>query len=221
VNIRNIKGLKFPDEYFIKFFFKYNLFNLKKMTFLELGCSNGCNLMLPYQYDFEVIGVDLDNTLISYANENFSILNKTNRFTFILQDMRSFCDISENIYADILVLANSVYYISKSNFILLLKSIKKNQLIKKKIPFFIRYRGVDDFRYGKGEKVEEDSFILENRITGEDGVYCTFYNTEEMVSILKNELNLREYQIMNLEYENIQHDTKVKNSDVVIWGTIN
>ncbi len=221
MNIRNIKGLKFPDEYFIKFFFKYNLFNLKKMTFLELGCSNGCNLMLPYQYDFEVIGVDLDNTLISYANENFSILKKTNRFTFFLQDMISFCDISEDIYADVLVLANSVYYISKSNFILLLKNIKKNQLIKKKIPFFIRYREVDDFRYGKGEKVEEDSFILENRITGEDGAYCTFYKTEKMVSILKNELNLREYQIMSLEYENIQHDTKVKNSDVVIWGTIN
>jgi hypothetical protein len=42
-----------------------------------------------------------------------------------------------------------------------------------------------------------------------------------MITILKDELNLRDFQSMKIEYENIQNDIKVNNSDIVIWGKIN
>ena len=50
INIKEIKGLKYPDEYFIKFFFKNRLQEKKDLTYLEFGCGNGSNLMLPYSY---------------------------------------------------------------------------------------------------------------------------------------------------------------------------
>jgi hypothetical protein len=221
LNIKNIKGLKYPDEYFIKFFFKNRLHNKKDLTFLELGCSNGCNLMLPYQYGFKTIGVDLDSNLIDFANENFSALNQTNEYSFFSDDMRIFCETSSDIEADILVLASSIYYIPKDDFVKLLRDIKQNNLIKSNIPLFIRFREADDYRNGKGEKVEENSYIINNGITGEDGVFCRFYDTDEMIDILKKELDLREFESMALKYENIQNNQKITSSEVVIWGSIN
>jgi tRNA1(Val) A37 N6-methylase TrmN6 len=221
MNIQVMKGLKYPDEYFIKFFFKYNLHTKNNLTFLELGCSNGCNLTLPYQYENDVIGVDLNEQLISFANENFTHFNQNNNYKFYSEDMRIFCNSSKNIEADVLVLPNSIYYIPQNDFIEVLQNIKKNNLIKSNIPFFIRFREVDDFRNHKGHKIDENSYIMENHVTGEDGVFCKFYDTNELIQILERELNLRDFQSMHIRYDNIQNNTKVNNSDVVIWGMIN
>jgi hypothetical protein len=221
MNIKDIKGLKYPDEYFIKFFFKYQFHNKKDLTFIELGCSNGCNLMLPFQYNFTTLGVELNETLCEYANDNFNNLCENHNYTFHAQDMREFCHNSANIQADVLVLASSIYYIPQEDFILLLKDIRQNNLIKQNIPFYIRFREVDDFRNGKGKQIEANSYILQNGITGEDGLFCEFYKTEQMIDILIKELNLREFEVMSLQYENIQNNSKVNNSEVVIWGRIN
>ncbi|MDN5045703.1 class I SAM-dependent methyltransferase [Aliarcobacter butzleri] len=221
MSIQNIQGLKFPDEYFIKFFFKYKLHTQKNLTYLELGCSNGCNLNLPYQYNNNVIGVDFNSELIKFAKENFINLKQEEEYQFYNDDMRKFCNNNKDINADVLVLPNSIYYIPKNDFIKLLKDIKVNNLIKEEIPFFIRFREIDDFRNHKGTKIEENSYILENGITGEDGAFCKFYTKQEIIDLLEKELNLRDFQTMSIKYENIQNGVKVNNSDVVIWGTIN
>lgn len=220
MNIKNIKGLKYPDEYFIKFFFKYQFHTQKNIKFLEIGCSNGCNLMLPYSYDFDLVGVDLNTTSIEYANENFKQIKKQN-YKFHTQDMRDFCSEISAVKADVLVLANSIYYISQNDFIEMLQNIKKNDLIQKNATLFLRFRTPRDFRNKKGEYQDENAYIMHNGITGEDGVFCKFYEEEEMASILQNELNLRDFQSMKIEYENIQNGVKVNNSDIVIWGKIN
>lgn len=221
MDISTIKGMKYPDEYFIKFFFKNNFHNKQGLTFLELGCANGCNLTLPFQYNNNVIGVDFDKQHIEFANHNFKIFSNTQTYKFYHNDMRNFCDEQKDINADILVLPNSIYYVPQNDFLKLLNNIKSNGLIKSNIPFFIRFRELDDFRNHKGEKVCENGYIINNGITGEDGAFCKFYSTPEMIAILQNELNLRNFQTMKIKNENIQNNTTVNNSDVVIWGTIN
>jgi cyclopropane fatty-acyl-phospholipid synthase-like methyltransferase len=217
----NLLGLKFPDEYFIKFFFKHNFHNQKDLKFLELGCSNANNLLLPYNYAHKVIGIDLDNTLIKYANKNFQLQSLKNSYKFYTQDMREFCSDNTDILADVLVLANSLYYIQKEDFIKLLKDVKKNSLIKSESTIFVRFRNIDDYRNHKGQKVVDNGYIMNNGVTGEDGVFCQFFTMEEMVTILREELNLKNFQTMKIIYDNIQNGTKVTNSDSVIWGTIN
>src|SRR5574344_1305973 len=212
MSIQNIQGLKFPDEYFIKFFFKYKLHTQKNLTYLELGYFNGCNINLTYQYNNNVIGVDFNSELIKFAKENFINLKQQEKYQFYNNDMRKFCNNNKNINADVLVLPNSIYYIPKNDFIKLLKDIKINNLIKKEIPFFIRFREIDDFRNHKGTKIEENSYILENGITGEDGAFCKFYTNQEIIDLLEKEFNLRDFQTMSIKYENIQHGVKVNNS---------
>jgi SAM-dependent methyltransferase len=221
MNIKDIKGLKYPDEYFIKFFFKFKLHNQNNKRYLEFGCSNGCNLILPYQFGNEVIGIDLNTTLIDYANENFKNLRQKESFSFYAKDMREFCKNNSNINADVLILANSIYYIPKNDMLKMFQNIQNNKLIKKNIPFFIRFRNIDDFRNNKGEMLSKNSLIMQNGITGEDGVFCQFYEIDEMIELLNEYLNLRDFDIMEIRYQNIQNNTKVDNSDIVIWGYIN
>lgn len=218
MELKNVKGLKFPDEYFIKFFFKNGLHRYTNKTFLELGCSNGCNLSLPYLYGNHVIGVDFNQELIDFAQFNFKSLNQDNNFSFTCEDMRTFVK-NKNHSVDVLVLANSVYYIPKNDFIQILKDIKKT--LKKDIPLFIRFRALEDYRYGKGEEVDKDAFIINNGITGEDGAFCKFYSKEEMIALLEKEINLKDYEVMNIAYENIQNKQLVTNKEIVIWGKIN
>lgn len=220
MDIKNIKGLKYPDEYFIKFFFKYQFHTQENIKFFEIGCSNGCNLMLPYSYDSDIFGVDLNPTLIEYANENFKNMNNK-KYNFCNEDMRDFCKNNSDLKSNVLILANSIYYISKNDFIEMLRNIKKNNLIQRNATIFIRFRTPHDFRNKKGEFQDENAYIMHNGITGEDGIFCKFYEEEEILTILKNELALRDFQSMKIEYENIQNEVKVNNSDIVIWGTIN
>jgi hypothetical protein len=177
--------------------------------------------MLAYQYGHNTLGVVLDNTLVEYANHNFKLLNQKNMYKFYQKDMREFTKTSNNLQADVLLLASSIYYIDKQSFIDLLKDIINNKLIKENTLLFIRFREVDDFRNNKGKEIEKNSIIMKNSVTGEDGIFCKFYDTYEMIEILKSELNLKEYQTMNLKYDNIQNNTKVSSSEVVIWGVIN
>lgn len=218
MNIRDIKGLKYPDEYFIKFFFKKGLhLDDKANTFIELGCANGCNLSLAYQFGNHVIGVDYDKASIENAHDNFSSLIQENNFSFYCDDMREFVK-NNQLSVDVLSLANSIYYIPKNDFVNLLRNIKG--WLSSDTSLFIRFRGLDDFRYGKGKLVDENSFIIENGVTGEDGAYCCFYSEEDMLALLMDELNLRNYDVMNARYDNIQNGVTVSNHDIIIWGSV-
>jgi len=56
---KDLKGLKFPDNAVIKFFFKERL-GEKCGKVLEYACSNGNNLSLFASYGWECLGVDLN-----------------------------------------------------------------------------------------------------------------------------------------------------------------
>ena len=83
----------------------------------------------------------------------------------------------------------------------------------------MRFRTLSDFRYGTGKKVSKDSFILNTY--DENGLLCQFYDKESMLDLLAEELNLRQFETMDISYENIQNNEKVRCCDTVIWGHIN
>jgi len=220
--IPKIKGLKYPDEYFIKFFFKERLHEKTNLKFLEFDCGNGNNLMLPYQYNHEVIGIDYDKTLISYANENFRLLNFKNKYSFYAEDMKSFAKNTHNIMADVFLLPSVIYYISREDFILFLENIVKNNNIKKETQFYIRVRSKKDFRFGYGEKIAENRYKLPlNSITNESNANIEFYSEYEILEILKEVLKLRQYKLFNLDCQNEHNGIIILNSDIVIWGIVN
>jgi len=225
MNISKIKGLKYPDEQFIKYFFKNNFPTKKNLKFIEFGCSNGNNLMLPYQYGFEVIGIDLDKISIDYANENFTKITGVNGdFNFHIKDMILFAQENKDIEADIFLLPNIVNYIKKDALITFLNMMIKNNNIKSGASFFMRCRTPKDFRFGIGERIEDNTYKLDKSftITGEASCLNKFYTEYELVSMLKKNLNLRDFQVLHTECDTLhEQNTLVFNSDIVVWGTIN
>jgi len=61
----------------------------------------------------------------------------------------------------------------------------------------------------------------EDGVTGENGAKIEFYSENEIVNILKDKLNLRDYDVMTLEAQNKQNGVIIFNSDIIVWGWIN
>jgi len=206
-----IKGLRYPDDYFIKFFFKNSL-HKQKLKYLEFGCGNGNNLMLPFEFGNEVYGVDLNENRINDANYNF----KDGKYKFYCENMLDFVK-KEEFIVDVISLPNIVNYICKKDYEEFLKNLKKfyNQGM-----IFIRYRSYRDFRYGFGEYLDNGCYKVVDDLTSEKGAINCFYDEIEMVNLLKKYLNLYDYKLFHIDFENLAKDRIILNSDIVIWGKI-
>jgi len=124
--VSEIKGLKYPDDYVIKAFFKEKL-NQKYGSVLEFGCANGNNLSLFYQFGWNVLGVDLSKDAIDNANNNFEKLKKEkkslNNFNFIKKDMLQWLENVENEQFDAIIFPNIIEYLTEKEIEIVFKII--------------------------------------------------------------------------------------------------
>ena len=58
LELASIRGLRFPDEFLIRFFYKRG-HDHRTGRVLELGCGNAINLCLYDAYGWDVTGVDI------------------------------------------------------------------------------------------------------------------------------------------------------------------
>ncbi len=169
-----------------------------------------------------VYGVDNDPISIQHAHDNFKLVQNLNNFSFVVDDMRLFAKNKKNILTDVFVLASAAYYISREDLSLLMVNMVNNNNIKDNAKFYIRVRSKKDFRYGYGKKIAPSRFEMpEDSVTGENCAKIEFYSENEIVSILKNKLNLKDYDVMISESQNEQNGMNIFNSDIIIWGVIN
>ncbi|EAI7252711.1 methyltransferase [Campylobacter lari subsp. concheus] len=221
--LRDLKGLKFPDFAVIKFFFKQGLHQKNNQKVLEFACSNGNNLSLFANYDYECIGVDLNQENINNANYNFKEVIQCKTYQFFHDNILEFPLKNPNINADIFMIPNVINYLLKEDFLKLLKISKENSMYKENALFFLRTRNIKDYRYGCGEKIAHNCFkITDDNTTGELGCINTLYQEYELVEILKEYLNLYDFKVLTYENTNIMGEDErlVNDSDIVIYGKI-
>lgn len=224
INIADIKGLKYPDEFVMRFFFKERLHE-NAGSVLELGCANGNNLMLFNQYGWDIWGFDISNKAIDDANYNFTKYGKENtRIEFIKKDLVKgilpFKGHTMQLKFDVILFPSILYYIPRKSVVKCLEDSKA--LIMPGGKFFVRSRTFGDYRYGRGEEVERNGFILKIAETGEKGLLNVFYQEHEMVNLLVDCLGceISSLNVFRAEFDNIQQGRLINNSDVIIWGTI-
>ncbi|NDJ26719.1 flaz protein [Campylobacter sp. MIT 12-8780] len=221
--LKELKGLKFPDLAVIKFFFKNGLHKLENQKVLEYACSNGNNLSLFANYDFECLGVDLSEENLNNAHFNFKEVIKAKKFEFFNENIIDFAKKHPNIKADIFMIPNVVNYLKEEDFILLLQNAREYKAYKEGAWFFIRTRSIKDYRYGLGKKLARNSFLIEDDdTTGEKGCINTLYQEYELVAHLQKHLNLHDFKVLNYESTNVMgsDDRLVNDSDIVIYGKI-
>ncbi|MFQ6343039.1 class I SAM-dependent methyltransferase [Campylobacter sp. VTCC 70190] len=221
--IKELKGLKFPDNAVIKFFFKNQLHALENQKVLEFACSNGNNLALFANYGYECLGVDLEALNIANAKHNFTQVIGAKKFEFFKENILDFPLNHPNIQADVFLIPNVINYLTREDFIRLLELCKANKIYKENAYFFLRTRSIKDYRYGLGEKIGHNSFkILDDNTTGELGCINTLYQEYELVAYLKQYLNLYDFKVLSYENTNIMGEDErlVNDSDIVIYGKI-
>lgn len=217
MNLSKIKGLKFPDDYLIKFFFKEGLNNWKGNV-VEFGCGNGNNLMLFNHYRWSTTGIDINKDQIEHAEYNFANFAEYDKYSFIEHD------ISKSIYGvlkgdiDVILFPGIVNYISRESVLNLWGEIRK--FIKKDAMIYLRTRSIKDYRYSRGQRVEHNGFILDIKETGEYQTLNVFYYEYELVDMLREKLWLdtSTMHIFPIDFINLQNGMPIFNSDIVIWG---
>ena len=217
--INNYKGLKFPDEYLTRFFFKEKLYT-KKNNVLELGCGNGNSLNLFYQYGWEVFGVDNDPVSIKRANGNFKMLKTKfkfkNKYFFLKEDMFNFINKNTKKKFNTIIFSNSIYYLDSYKIVKILKLIKKKN-IKKNTNFFFRIRLDSDDRKLLSKKIEKNTYKINFKFTNEYGCLNTFFSKNQFLKILKDIFKIKKITALNNKYENIFNKKIITNSDLILW----
>lgn len=223
--IKKLKGFKYPDVELVRWFFKSEIYKIKKKKVLEFGTHNGNNLSLFANYGFKCTGVDLSAQNIKNAKYNFSKVWRYERAKFFVEDMREFATKAKGIKARVFLLPNVINYISKEDFKTLLKNARENELYMKGegefSHFFLRARSVKDHRYGLGKKLENGSFKLNlDEFSGEKDLLCTAYEEWELVEFLREGLNLFDFELITSENINVKNQVFIKDADIIIYGKI-
>ena len=220
----DINGLKFPDDYIVKFFFKEGLHNQPGKV-LELGSSNGNNLMLFYQYGWETHGVDMSEQAVSNANGNFELVKKensalTHSFTFYQSEMLSFIEHYNGPEVDVLMFPNCLNYLDTFSANKMFQLLAQKKILKKNGLLFIRLRSPKDYRNGKGKRLDTRTYQMESNETNESGCLNTFYNEAEATQLIGSFLKYSKLKLYTCDFSINIGSQFVFNSDIILWCNI-
>ena len=219
--IKKIKGLKYPEEFVVRFFFKEKLNKINGKV-LELGCGNGNNLLLFTEYDWDVYGVDINNKLINNANFNFNLLkNKLKRkYHFKTKDMFDFVKGYKGSKFDCFLLPSSLYYMSEEKINGLLRMIKDKKILKTNSYVYFRIRLLNDYRSQKAKKIKNNTYKINFKETNEINLINTFFKQEEFINLLNKYFTFSHLRKMKVDFQNYNGNLVIDNKDLIVWGKL-
>ncbi|MBX3485339.1 class I SAM-dependent methyltransferase [Phenylobacterium sp.] len=209
--LREIRGLKYPDEFVVRHFFKRGL-SERSGRVLELGSGTGNNLALYQAWDWACTGVDYDAAAIDDARHNLGAGP-----VLVQADLSLGLPPLDGPF-EALIVPNLLCYLTGAQARAVLTAVKAR--LAPGCEVFVRTRLVDDYRYGRGTEEEPDGFRLATPETGEAGLFNRFYTQAGLVSLLTETLGLADRAELAVRFDNLQAGRRVGgNSDLVVWGT--
>ncbi len=216
MNISKLKGMRYPDEFLIRMFYKEGLFKTPGKA-LELG-SGSCNNLLHFaSYGWEVTGIDWDANSLSDGNHNLLELNLSGNL--IHHDLNSGLP-NLNDKFDAFLCPSTLYYLNRDATWKCLFQIR--ELLAPGAIVYLRMRRPDDYRSGKGKHIGQNAWYIDYDHTGELGATNVFWDKDEIFNLLEKTLAIKPQKLTALKsiYENIQNGNLIYNSDLVVWGRV-
>jgi SAM-dependent methyltransferase len=221
--IPEIKGLKFPDESLVRFFFKSGLSNIKESV-LELGCGSGNNLRLFYEYGWDVTGVDLCATSLSDAAENFSSLqseyNLRNNFQLIQDNMLNFFQNFSMQEIHTVLFPSSLFYLPYEDIVTTLELLAKK--VKPGGFLFFKLLTDSDYRYHNANKVRSSNFSYKLKFaeTGEYDQTVTFLSRDQWRALFEKFFVFEYLCIFDLNFEHDHKGVITDNANIICYGKL-
>ena len=184
---------------------------------LELGCGNGNNLRLFRDFGWRTVGIDNSSNALADALGNFGAENAS-ECEFHEWDLgEGLPDLLEEF--DVMLMPNVAYYLKRQAFANLLSECRG--VLKGGGSYMISCRSIGDWRFGRGQQVGENAFIMTTNVTGELGTLQTFYDSTEVVALVESRMGTTDKPlVLHYDYENLQCGKVIDNHDFVIWGRI-
>ncbi len=176
-------SLKKPDEIVVNL---TSILEERKVgKVLDLGCGAGRHITYLAERGFKSYGADISETGLKLMKKRLK--SRKLEAEIIKCDMKSIPCIDS--YFDAVICVQTIYHQK-------LKEIREtiseiHRILKKRGLFLTNFHSKRSSKYGKGVKVEENTFIQENG--PERGVLHHFVNENELHELLEN------FRIVNLE----------------------
>jgi len=207
----DIRGLKYPDEFIARHFFKRGL-HQKTGRVVELGGGTGNNLSLYAAYGWDLTNVDYSAAALADCRWNLG-----DDVTLIEADLSKGLPDLGGAPIDVLLIPNLLCYLTSAQASAVLTAARARLAPGAEV--FVRTRLIDDYRCGKGVEEEPNGWRMTTAETGEAGLFNLFYTEDGLVRRLVEELGLTQPTALKVAFDNIQNGVLVSpNSDLVVWG---
>ena len=172
---------KEPDELVVSFVTLLKNKN-KKARVLDLGCGAGRNLIYTANQGFEAHGVEMSETGLSFTKER---LRKRNLEVHILKGDMNLLPYINSCFDAVMCLF-TIYHQKLEGIQTTISEV--HRVLRKEGVLVANFQSKRSHMYGKGVKVEKDTFIRQNG--PEKGVIHHFTDKEKIAKLLKDFKNV-------------------------------
>ena len=170
-----------PDELVVSFVTLLKNKN-KKARVLDLGCGAGRNLIYTANQGFEAHGVEMSETGLNFTKER---LRKRNLEAHILKGDMNLLPYIDSCF-DVVMCLFTIYHQKLKGIQTTISEV--HRVLRKGGVLVANFQSKRSHMYGKGVKVEKDTFIRQNG--PEKGVIHHFMGKEEIAKLLKDFKNV-------------------------------
>ncbi len=168
---------------------------------LDLGCGPGRHSLYMASKGFEVIGLDVSDTALSFLASQ-TVKASTNKVVLVKHEMSSLPFIDS--YFDAVLSTNVIHH---GTLLEIEKTIGEVfRVLKSKGSALMTTVSTGDYKFGNGRRLEENTFVCTEG--DERGITHHFFTRNELESCLKAfEITLLEEELIPIENGNRAHFT--------------
>lgn len=171
---------KYPVDDVVRFVFTHfprNPEERNNLKILDLGCGAGVHTVFLAKEGFQTYATDISDNGLKVAEKRL----KDNNLKAVLKNASMERQPFEDDFFDGVISFGVLYYNTADNYQKAVDEIYR--ILKKGGRAFVFSRTINDYRFGKGEKIGENTFILNTKDTNEEGIVNFFLRREDINKI--------------------------------------
>lgn len=199
---------KYPSDHVVRFVFAnfpMGLKERKKIKILDLGCGAGCHTIFLSKEGFDTYATDISDQGLKVTKQRL----KDNNLKAVLKNAGMENQPFKNNFFDGVISYGVFYYNNGSGYKKAVSELYR--ILKKGGLAFIFTRTTNDYRFKKGKKIEENTFVLDIEDTNEKGMVQHFLDNRDIENIFG-----KFKEVIIEKTETTFSNLKKKNSDWII-----
>jgi len=168
---------KYPVDDVVRFVFTHfprNPEERRNLKILDLGCGAGANAVFLAKEGFQTYATDISDPGLKVTEKRL----KDNNLRAVVENASMEKQPFPDEYFDGVISFGVLYYNTADKYQNAVDEI--HRILKKDGQAFVFTRTIDDYRFGKGEKIGDNTFVLNTADTSEVGMVNFFLKREDI-----------------------------------------